>query len=770
MMLRFVGTTLAALLAAAAACSGRCGSDAGDPTPSDPLTARFQAASATRVALRVHNGLVRTLSGRVQTSAPPGASAETVAEAFLEEFGETLGVADAAADLAWVETRQADDTRVVIYGRVHRGLPVFSSTVRIAVDADGRVTWVGAQVPTPLELSTTPTLSREEAQAALSEALARRGASGVFPVDAVLGIHDPSLARDGVGTPVLAWLVRAEVTSPPSLALAHVDAGDGSLWTLLDGTQRARDRRVHGIVRGYPNRDAILTTHNEPWYAESGELPPPEPPNDLVLDRAAGHALEVFDALGTTYDYFARWGWDGWDGRGSPSRAFVGYELGQDHWSPWVKALFLHEWGTNLDTIAHEVAHGVAQTTVCGGATECVLLDNRGEPGALSEHCADLFASFVDADWLQTDRQGVVRDLAQSPAYRGLGGSRYHYCAERRDASGAYLGTPPAECFRLPEAGASGDPLDVNDFPHANSGIPSLAAVLLADGGTHPSSGVVVQGIGREKVERIYWRAVYLYVQPASTFEDLRYQVLRSCTDYASQVAGTTGITYEDCGWILNAFHAVGVGAPDTDRCGARVCPDTWADDVDNCPLDHNPVQTDTDADGRGDDCDPDGEPPPDAGTIEPGAVSCPAELPVRECDDRTCQVYCGDSCSPHGEPVSWPLDTESPSYSPEPQYHADAAGHYFLLRCSYRMPGATCTAGFMAYWTVPGDTGYAPNFPQYACDTPGPSTDSLTFSRTHQAALQHPCLGVDEVWNEDVTAFVGELFEQLDGAAAPCE
>jgi len=154
--------------------------------------------------------------------------------------------------------------------------------------------------------------------------------------------------------------------------------------------------------------------------------------------------------------------------------------------------------------------------------------------------------------------------------------------------------------------------------------------------------------------------------------------------------------------------------------------------------------------------------------------VKCPESFFVRECEDRRCPVYGGSPCDAHVGAVAWPLEPHDALYRVGEVI--DEVG-YYRLRCGYRMPGATCLAGFMAYWTSPQDVGGAPGFPQYACDEPGQLVTGGTprvNSATHQAAVWVPSGaavdGADALFKADVMGMAGELLERVEPWAALCE
>jgi hypothetical protein len=88
---------------------------------------------------------------------------------------------------------------------------------------------------------------------------------------------------------------------------------------------------------------------------------------------------------------------------------------------------------------------------------------------------------------------------------------------------------------------------------HFNSGIQNKAFYLLAEGGTHPQSGVYVTGIGRDAAERIFYRALEVYLWSGSQFIDVR----NACVAAASDIYGAGSQQHIS---TQAAWCAVGVG------------------------------------------------------------------------------------------------------------------------------------------------------------------------------------------------------------------
>src|SRR5690606_4482356 len=92
-------------------------------------------------------------------------------------------------------------------------------------------------------------------------------------------------------------------------------------------------------------------------------------------------------------------------------------------------------------------------------------------------------------------------------------------------------------------------PLD-NGGVHINSSINNKAAYLVSEGGEH--YGVVVEGVGREATEQIYYRALANYLTRNSDFSMMRQAAIQAATDlYGADSAAVQA--------VKQAYNAVGV-------------------------------------------------------------------------------------------------------------------------------------------------------------------------------------------------------------------
>ncbi len=193
-------------------------------------------------------------------------------------------------------------------------------------------------------------------------------------------------------------------------------------------------------------------------------------------------------------------------------------------------------------------------------------------------------------------------------------------------------------------------------FIHINSGIPNKAAHLMIAGGTH--EGMTVRALGRAKTGRLLHDVLTTRLTATSRFRDAR-----DARDAAVALARAYArlrlydFTTQDACGAINAYAAVGLGAPDTDcdlvedDADADIDNDGVDNPDDNCPLASNPGQQNADGDMQGDACDTDEDGRPDT------ADNCrTVPNPAQEDADLD---HIGDACEDRdGDGVPDPIDT----------------------------------------------------------------------------------------------------------------
>ncbi|MFE8700044.1 M4 family metallopeptidase [Cytobacillus sp. FJAT-54145] len=161
-----------------------------------------------------------------------------------------------------------------------------------------------------------------------------------------------------------------------------------------------------------------------------------------------------------------------------------------------------------LDVAAHEMTHGVI--------THSAGLVYRNQSGALNESFADIFGALVDdSDW-------EIGENIMAPDAKANGVTRLRSLSDpnsvvvsnaQRAAYGS--GVYPDHMDEFYDMPVSVD----NGGVHVNSSITNHAAYLIG------------QDIGREKLGKIFYRTLTVYLTPYSNFSDARQAALQSAVD-----------------------------------------------------------------------------------------------------------------------------------------------------------------------------------------------------------------------------------------------
>lgn len=196
---------------------------------------------------------------------------------------------------------------------------------------------------------------------------------------------------------------------------------------------------------------------------------------------------------------------------------------------------------TTVDICGHEMTHGVTERTAA--------LTYSKESGALNEAMSDIMGSMVE---LYSDG-GVVSAntwLIGEDAYTpGTSGD-----ALRSMSNPNSLGDPDHYSVRVYPGTCT--PSNTNDQcgVHTNSSIVNHTYYLNAAGGTNRVSGVAVPGIGTSAAEKIWYRALTVYMTSGTTFSGARTATLSAATD----LYGASSSQYNS---VATAWCAVGVGS-----------------------------------------------------------------------------------------------------------------------------------------------------------------------------------------------------------------
>ena len=172
-----------------------------------------------------------------------------------------------------------------------------------------------------------------------------------------------------------------------------------------------------------------------------------------------------------------------------------------------------------LDVAAHEMTHGVTANSA--------NLVYAAEPGALNESFSDFFGKMVDYFPGNFDIGRYV--MADSSGRRAL-----RNMLRPEEFGQPNVNDSPRRIPTTGECTARNDHCGV----HRNSGIPNRAAAL------------IVEGIGKEKAERIYYRVLTTRLSSTSNFAEMKQETIRECEQQF-------GAGSRDCTTVTAAFATV---------------------------------------------------------------------------------------------------------------------------------------------------------------------------------------------------------------------
>jgi thermolysin len=470
-------------------------------------------------------------------------SAQARSLAFLKEHGGVAGLREPAAELEFVRASEDDlGLTHVRQEQVHQGVPVFGVQIITHMDAGGVGETTGHANEAARLVNTTPRLSAAAAIKAARAALAYEGELSEQP-RAKLVILPNVDGSDGAALTYQVELFVEDRANRPERHQYFIDAHTGRVvwhydsiadatgYSLYSGTVDIPTRYSNGAFRMYADGFGACTTRNYSGgsvYQDS--------------DNVWGNGSEYFgqtaavDAhfnLKSTWSYFRDvLGRYGLDGSSRAAHAYVHYGTnvanafydndtmkfgdGDAGSTPWV----------STDIVAHEFTHGVTQYAAG--------LVYSNEPGAANESFSDIFGTAVEF-YVGINPDYVLAEDAVPGGIRYMADPAIDHYSER-----VYIGS-------------SYD----NGGVHYNSGIQNKAFYLLAEGGTHPQSGVAVTGIGRSAAEFIFYRALDVYVTPNSQFINIRNATVSAAGD----LYGVGSPQYVS---TQKAWEAVGVGTTST--------------------------------------------------------------------------------------------------------------------------------------------------------------------------------------------------------------
>ncbi|MBT2387211.1 M4 family metallopeptidase [Streptomyces sp. ISL-11] len=290
--------------------------------------------------------------------------------------------------------------------------------------------------------------------------------------------------------------------------------------------------------------------------------------NGTAADSATA-AVDAQYGITSTFDYYKNtFGRNGIknDGAGPKALVHFGDKVANAFWSPDCSCMLYGDGDGEtfkqplvaLDVTGHELSHGVIEASADFQPTRVDARGNQfGEAGSLNESLADIFGTGVE---FRTNNAG-------NPPNYLLG--------EKLGLDQKFLRRMDKPSLDVLEGTV--DYWDAGAYDrevHAGSGVSSHAFYLLAEGSgkktvggaeydspTH--DGSTVTGIGRDKAEQIFYRALTRYMVSTTDFHEARTATLQAAEDMYG--AGSTEYRTVDAAWA-----AVNVTAANTPKESAK--------------------------------------------------------------------------------------------------------------------------------------------------------------------------------------------------------
>ncbi|MEU1669344.1 M4 family metallopeptidase [Streptomyces sparsogenes] len=526
----------AAMVVAALLATGVTAGQAGAATTGTATTGDGATAGARPAVL--------TASARAQLLRDADTAKAATAKALGLGAKEKLVVKDVVKD--------ADGTVHTRYERTYDGLPVLGGDLVVHTRPGGAVKGVTKAVKATIAVpSTTAKVTpASAARAAVKRAQAddaRHATADGAPRKVIWAAGGkPVLAYDTVvggvqkdGTPNRLHVITDAATGEKLYEYQGIETGSGTsqysgtveLGTAKDGsgyTLTDADRGGHRTtdLKGAESGEgAAFADDDDTWGTGKAD-----DPQTAAVDAHYGAAL--------TWDYYKNvHGRDGiaGDGKGAYSRVHYGHGYVNAFWDD---SCFCMTYGdgqddkaplTSIDVAAHEMTHGVTSATAG--------LEYSGESGGLNEATSDIFAAAVEFNAKNASDPGD------------------YLVGEKIDINGD--GTPLRYMDKPSKDGGSADNWSdgVGDLDvHYSSGVANHFFYLLSEGsGAKEVGGVTydsptadgskVEGIGRDKAEKIWFKALTTYFTSTTDYHAAREATLKAASDlYGADSAEYKGV------------------------------------------------------------------------------------------------------------------------------------------------------------------------------------------------------------------------------------
>ncbi|MYW63615.1 peptidase M4 family protein [Streptomyces sp. SID8379] len=495
------------------------------------ISRRTTLSIATAVAAgALLTGALTTTGAAAQPSAPGATplalSASARAGLIKDASAETADTArelklDAKEKLIVRDVvKDRDGTTHTRYERTYDGLPVLGGDLVVHESKSGKREGVTKATSKSIDVATTGASLTAAPSGALKIVWAATGTPRLAYEKVV-----KSTKKDG--TPSRLHVVTDAATGKKITQFDEIKTGtgeseysgsveigttqSGSSYSLTDGTRGGHS--TYDLKNGSSGKGTLFTDADDKWG--DGTV---NDPATAGVDAAYG-AQETWDFY---KEVFGRSGING-DGKGAYSRVHYGNAYVNAFWDD---SCFCMTYGdgegnknplTALDVAAHEMSHGVTAATAG--------LIYSGESGGLNEATSDIFGTSVEFYANNSEDAGD------------------YLIGEKIDINGD--GSPLRYMDKPSKDGASLDAWKTgagNVDVHYSSGIANHFFYLLSEGSgkktingvdydSPTSDGSTVTGIGRDKAEQIWFKALTTYFTSSTNYAAARTGTLSAAKD-----------------------------------------------------------------------------------------------------------------------------------------------------------------------------------------------------------------------------------------------
>ncbi|MFG2832731.1 M4 family metallopeptidase [Streptomyces sp. NPDC048434] len=452
--------------------------------------------------------------------------------------------------------KDADGTTHTRYDRTYAGLPVLGGDLVVHTAKGGAIKSTTKSTGKSVKVASTtakiaPTAAAQSAQGTAAKSLSAKKADAQAPKKVVWAASGtPVLAYDTIvkgvkkdGTPSRMHIITDADSGKKLFQYDEIRTGKGEsefsgsvdLGTTKEGsgfTLTDKERGGHkttDLGNSESGDGKAFTDEDDKWGTGK-----PDNPQTAAVDAHYG-AAETWDYYKTVH---GRSGIKG-DGKGASSRVHYGNNYVNAFWDD---SCFCMTYGdgegnkaplTAIDVAAHEMSHGVTSATA--------NLTYSGESGGLNEGTSDIFGTSVEF-YAKNDKD---------PGDYLIG--------EKIDINGD--GTPLRYMDKPSKDGQSKDFWDSSTGgldPHYSSGVANHFFYLLSEGSGPKEIGGVkydsptadnskVEGIGRDKAEKIWFKALTEYMTSNTDYKAAREATIKAATDLYK--AGSPEVKGVEAAW-----------------------------------------------------------------------------------------------------------------------------------------------------------------------------------------------------------------------------